>query len=61
MDHGTTRDFIEDLQQENARLHQAVANLCAEVVLLESDLRQIEQIVHRLKGQSADYVHREPF
>jgi hypothetical protein len=37
MDKGTTRDFIQDLQEENARLHQAIANLCAEMVLLESD------------------------
>jgi hypothetical protein len=37
MDEGTTRDFIQDLQEENARLHQAIANLCAEMVLLESD------------------------
>jgi hypothetical protein len=37
MDQGTTRDFIQDLQEENARLHQAIANLCNEMVVLESE------------------------
>ena len=37
MDKGTAEDFIKDLQEENHRLHQAIANLCAEMVLLESD------------------------
>jgi hypothetical protein len=37
MDIGTTNDFIKDLQEENARLHQAIANLCNEMVVLESE------------------------
>jgi hypothetical protein len=37
MDAGTTRDFIQDLQEENARLHQAIATLCAEMTVLESE------------------------
>jgi hypothetical protein len=37
MDQGTTQDFIQDLQEENARLHQAIANLCNEMVVLQSE------------------------
>jgi DNA-binding GntR family transcriptional regulator len=37
MDIGTANDFIQDLQEENARLHQAIANLCNEMVVLESE------------------------
>jgi hypothetical protein len=43
MDAGTTRDFIQDLQEENARLHQAVANLCNEMVVLESERDELER------------------
>jgi hypothetical protein len=43
MDQGTTRDFIQDLQEENARLHQAVANLCNEMVVLESERDELER------------------
>ena len=48
MDHGTTRDFIQDLQEENARLHQAVANLCNEMVLLESERDDLQRQLDRL-------------
>jgi hypothetical protein len=48
MDNGTARDFIQDLQEENARLHQAVANLCNEMVVLESDLGHWQKIAARL-------------
>jgi hypothetical protein len=43
MDAGTARDFIQDLQEENARLHQAVANLCNEMVVLESERDELER------------------
>jgi hypothetical protein len=48
MDIGTTQDFIHDLQEENARLHQAIANLCNEMVVLESDLGHWQKIAARL-------------
>jgi hypothetical protein len=48
MDNGTARDFIQDLQEENARLHQAIANLCNEMVVLESDLGNWQKIAARL-------------
>jgi hypothetical protein len=48
MDIGTTQDFIHDLQEENARLHQAIANLCNEMVVLESDLGNWQKIAARL-------------
>ena len=38
MDNGTAKDFIEDLQQENHRLHQALGVMAGEMVLLEADL-----------------------
>jgi hypothetical protein len=56
MDQGTTRDFIQDLQEENARLHQAVANLCNEMVVLESDLGHWQKIAGRLYNP---YTHME--
>jgi hypothetical protein len=43
MDIGTATDFIKDLQEENARLHQAVANLCNEMVVLESERDELER------------------
>jgi predicted nucleic acid-binding Zn-ribbon protein len=43
MDAGTTRDFIQDLQEENARLHQAIANLCNEMVVLESERDELQR------------------
>jgi hypothetical protein len=52
MDIGTTQDFIHDLQEENARLHQAIANLCNEMVVLESELQELERIVLRLKNEN---------
>ena len=52
MDQGTTRDFIQDLQEENARLHQAIANLCNEMVVLESELQELERTVLRLKNEN---------
>jgi hypothetical protein len=48
MDAGTTRDFIQDLQEENARLHQAIATLCAEMTVLESEVGNWRNIAHRL-------------
>jgi len=48
MDTGTTRDFIQDLQEENARLHQAIANLCNEMVVLESEVGNWQKIAGRL-------------
>jgi ribosomal protein L18E len=48
MDAGTTRDFIQDLQEENARLHQAIATLCAEMTVLESEVSNWRNIAHRL-------------
>jgi chromosome segregation ATPase len=50
MDIGTTTDFIKDLQEENHRLHQAIANLCNEMVVLESERddlqRQLDRLTH---------------
>jgi hypothetical protein len=43
MDIGTATDFIKDLQEENARLHQAIANLCNEMVVLESERDELER------------------
>jgi hypothetical protein len=48
MDIGTTQDFIHDLQEENARLLQAIVNLCNEMVVLESDLGHWQKIAARL-------------
>ena len=48
MDSGTARDFIQDLQEENARLHQAVANLCNEMVVLESERDQWRTMAQHL-------------
>jgi len=48
MDTGTTRDFIQDLQEENARLHQAIANLCNEMVVLESERDEWRNMANRL-------------
>jgi hypothetical protein len=56
MDQGTTRDFIQDLQEENARLHQAIANLCNEMTLMESDLGNWQKIAGRLYNP---YTHME--
>jgi hypothetical protein len=50
MDQGTTRDFIQDLQEENARLHQAIANLCNEMVVLESDRDDLQRQLYRIKN-----------
>jgi ribosomal protein L18E len=56
MDQGTTRDFIQDLQEENARLHQAIANLCNEMVVLESEVGNWQKIAGRLFNP---YTHME--
>jgi ribosomal protein L18E len=56
MDQGTTRDFIQDLQEENARLHQAIANLCNEMVVLESEVGNWQKIAGRLFNP---YTHIE--
>jgi phage shock protein A len=48
MDQGTTKDFIQDLQEENARLHQAIANLCNEMVVLESERDDLQRQMDRL-------------
>jgi chromosome segregation ATPase len=48
MDQGTTTDFIQDLQEENARLHQAIANLCNEMVVLESERDELQRQLDRL-------------
>lgn len=56
MDHGTTQDFIKDLQEENARLHQAVANLCGEMTVMESDLGHWQKIAARLYNP---YTHMD--
>ena len=56
MDKGTAEDFIQDLQEENARLHQAVANLCNEMVVLESDLGHWQKIAARLYNP---YTHMD--
>jgi ribosomal protein L18E len=56
MDIGTTRDFIQDLQEENARLHQAIANLCNEMVVLESEVGNWQKIAGRLFNP---YTHME--
>ena len=37
MDIRTTQDCIHDLEEENARLLQAIVNLCNEMVVLESE------------------------
>jgi ribosomal protein L18E len=56
MDQGTTRDFIQDLQEENARLHQAIANLCNEIIVLESEVGNWQKIAGRLFNP---YTHME--
>jgi hypothetical protein len=56
MDQGTTRDFIQDLQEENARLHQAIANLCNEMTVMESELGQWQKIAGRLYNP---YTHMD--
>jgi hypothetical protein len=56
MDIGTTQDFIQDLQEENARLHQAIANLCNEMVVLESEVGNWQKIAGRLFNP---YTHME--
>jgi hypothetical protein len=43
MDSGTARDFIQDLQEENARLHQAIATLCNEMTVLESEAQHYKK------------------
>jgi hypothetical protein len=48
MDQGTTRDFIQDLQEENARLLQAIVNLCNEMVVLESERDDLQRQMDRL-------------
>jgi hypothetical protein len=48
MDIGTATDFIKDLQEENARLHQAIANLCGEMTVMESELGHWQKIAARL-------------
>jgi predicted nucleic acid-binding Zn-ribbon protein len=47
MDSGTARDFIQDLQEENARLHQAIATLCAEMTVLESERDELQRKIDR--------------
>jgi ribosomal protein L18E len=56
MDIGTATDFIKDLQEENARLHQAIANLCNEMVVLESEVGNWQKIAGRLFNP---YTHME--
>jgi hypothetical protein len=56
MDQGTARDFILDLQEENARLHQAIANLCNEMTVMESELGKWQKIAGRLFNP---YTHME--
>jgi hypothetical protein len=56
MDKGTQKDWIEDLLEENARLHQAVANLCNEMVVLESEVGNWQKIAGRLFNP---YTHME--
>jgi hypothetical protein len=48
MDIGTTQDFIQDLQEENARLLQAIVNLCNEMVVLESERDDLQRQMDRL-------------
>jgi hypothetical protein len=48
MDNGTSKDFIEDLQQENHRLHQALGVMAGEMVLLEADLAQWRKKCQRI-------------
>jgi phage shock protein A len=50
MDKGTQKDWIEDLLEENARLHQAIANLCNEMVVLESERDDLQRQLDRLKN-----------
>jgi len=52
MDHGTARDYIKDLQEENHRLHQAIANLCNEMVVLESERDELERKLERLNNEN---------
>jgi phage shock protein A len=47
MDSGTARDFIQDLQEENARLHQAIATLCAEMTVLESQRDELQRKIDK--------------
>jgi cell division protein FtsB len=50
MDKGTRKDWIEDLLEENSRLHQAIANLCNEMVVLESERDDLQRQLDRLKN-----------
>ena len=47
-DKQTLSDMVEDLQEENARLHQAIANLCNEMVVLESERDDLQRQLDRL-------------
>jgi hypothetical protein len=49
MDINTAPHFFRDLQEENARLHQAIANLCNEMVVLESERDDLQRQLDRLK------------
>jgi chromosome segregation ATPase len=59
MDSGTAQDFIQDLQEENARLHQAVANLCNEMVVLESERDDLQRQLDRLTNNYQPAFLRE--
>jgi chromosome segregation ATPase len=52
MDIGTATDFIKDLQEENHRLHQAIANLCNEMVVLESERDDLQRQLDRLTNEN---------
>ena len=59
MNIGTATDYIKDLQEENGRLHQAIANLCNEMVLLESERDQWRTMSqHLYNGHKGIMVHK---
>jgi predicted nucleic acid-binding Zn-ribbon protein len=47
-DKQTLSDMVEDFQEENARLHEAIANLCNEMVVLESERDDLQRQLDRL-------------
>jgi cell division protein FtsB len=59
MDSGTALDFIKDLQEENARLHQAIANLCNQMVVLESERDDLQRQLDRLTNNYQPAFLRE--
>ena len=59
MDIGTATDYIKDLQEENGRLHQAIANLCNEMVVLESERDEWRNMANRLGTHMGEALYTD--